>query len=186
MIDVLVKYSIEGNPKYVGMVLSPKTFHSSPLYCGLVSHSVQDAPAILCGVVFPTFQEPLLLVLYENAGEFEQLRRMAKMQVVLDEEKVTIIGEISTFHGDMKYGRLEGGGLLQAMSPSHEVGVEMRLVLDQPSGEGVERGVIRLTLLAFSDHTWHLIEMSLVSVQKPQDSPADQLSLWWHIVATSH
>lgn len=177
-IDVSVKYSTEGNHKYVGMVLSPKTFHSSPLYCGLVSHNVQEAPVVLCGIVFPTFKEPLLLVLYETAGEFEQLRRMAKMQAVMDEEKVTIIGEIPTLHGDMKYGRLECGGLLRAMSPSHEVGVEMRLVLDQPSGEGVEQSIVRLTLLAFGDHTWHPMEISLVSVQKTQDSPGRSMGAY--------
>lgn len=173
-IDVLVKYSVEDDYKYVSMVLSPKTFHNSPLYCGLVSHSVQEAPTLLCGVVFPTFKEPLLLVLYEDAGEFERLRRMAKAQVVLDDDKFIIVGEISTLHGDIKYGRLEGGGQLQATSPNYEAGVEMRLVLDQPSGVGIKRVVIRLTLLAFGDHTWHPMEVSIVAAQMPSNGVEGQ------------
>lgn len=170
-VDVSVRYSAMGGHKYVGMVLSPKTFHSSPLYCGMVSHNVQDTPALLSGIVFPTFKEPCLLVLYESAGEFDQLRRMARMQVVMDEENITIIGEIPTHLGDMKYGRLECSGQPQAMSPCHEVGVEMRLVLEQPPGDGVGQCTIRLTLLAFDDRTWHPMEVSLASAQKTQASP---------------
>lgn len=164
VIDILISFASVQEPEYVGLVIMPKTYHGTSLYCSVVSQNLHGSLGVMTGVVFPTLREERVLVISRCVKEFSLLRHLSQDQIVLDDNDIQILGVMQTCSGELKYGLLDINNHTQVNTSVLEVGEEIKITLDQSSHDAETMNVISLTILAFPDKTWHPVEVSVATV----------------------